>query len=102
MADDSEKSVSLQALQEAVRLAGSQSALADKVNEYLLADGRDPTITQRHVWNWLNRQHETPADCVLAVEAATGVSRYRLRRDVFGRAPRPSQATGAIAGGCSQ
>jgi DNA-binding transcriptional regulator YdaS (Cro superfamily) len=43
---------------------------------------RPPTI---HVW--LRSTGHVPAHHVLAVEAATGVSRYELRPDVYGPAP---------------
>ena len=90
------------ALLEAVEIAGSQSALAAKVNKCLAEQGMDHRVKQAHVWNWLNRQHEAPADCVLAVEACTGVSRHRLRRDVFGLAPVPIGQEGkSVGGGCS-
>jgi DNA-binding transcriptional regulator YdaS (Cro superfamily) len=38
------------------------------------------------VTNWRGRR-TVPAEHVLAIEAATGVSRYDLRPDVFGPAP---------------
>ena len=41
-----------------------------------------PTV---HVW--LRSTGRVPAERVLAVEAATGVSRYELRPDVYGPAP---------------
>lgn len=102
MAHEQRQTEALEALLEAVEIAGSQSALAAKVNKYLVEQGREPSVKQAHVWNWLNRQHETPADCVLAVEAATGVSRHRLRRDVFGPSPAPNGGASAlVGGGCS-
>lgn len=36
----------------------------------------------------LSQWTQVPADRVLSVEAATGISRYELRPDVFGPSPR--------------
>lgn len=35
----------------------------------------------------LSQWTQVPADKALAVEAATGISRYRLRPDVYGKKP---------------
>jgi DNA-binding transcriptional regulator YdaS (Cro superfamily) len=69
------KSMTLLALEEAVELAGGQTALARTIGK-----------EQGHVSTWLRRD-KVAAECVLAIEAATGVSRHRLRPDVFGAAP---------------
>lgn len=80
----------MQALKKAVELAGSQAELARRVAEFK----ENPKIKQAHVWNWLNRDHEVPAEMVLAVEAATNdedglpaVTRYQLRPDIYGAPP---------------
>src|SRR3954471_303752 len=65
----------LAALQRAVEIAGSQSALARAIG-----------VKQAHVWNWL-QSGRVPAEHVLAVEGATAVSRHDLRPDVFGDSP---------------
>jgi len=44
-------------------------------------------IRQGHIWMWLNRNKKLPPEFVLTVEAATGVSRYALRPDIFGYSP---------------
>lgn len=77
----------MRALQRAVDICGTQAELARKVAEFK----KNPKIKQAHVWNWLNRDQEVPADCVIAVEAATideatgqpQVTRYDLRPDVY-------------------
>lgn len=56
---------------EAVEKAGGQTALA-------LAIGK----TQGHVSIWLRREY-VPAEMVLPIEAATGVSRHELRPDLY-------------------
>lgn len=61
-----------EALQEAVGIAGSQSALA-----------RICGIGQPAVWKWLQSSKRIPAEFVLRVEAATGVSRHVLRPDIY-------------------
>jgi DNA-binding transcriptional regulator YdaS (Cro superfamily) len=63
---------SLNALKRAVKIAGGQTAL-----------GRACGKKQQHVWNWLNKSRRVPAEDVLAVEAATGVSRHDLRPDIY-------------------
>lgn len=62
----------LHALQIATHRAGSQAAL-----------GRICGRTQPTVWHWLNRAKRLPAQHVLQVEEATGVSRHALRPDIY-------------------
>lgn len=64
--------MSADALKRAIEVAGSQSALAAAVGK-----------TQGHVTKWLQRQR-VPAEVVLPIERATGVSRHELRPDIFG------------------
>jgi Uma2 family endonuclease/DNA-binding transcriptional regulator YdaS (Cro superfamily) len=59
------------ALQLAVKIAGSQTALAAKI-------GR----TQGHISKWLQRDF-VPPDVVLAIERVTGISRHDLRPDLY-------------------
>ena len=59
-------------LEEAVRAAGGVGALARKI-----------CISQPSISNW----SRVPAEYVLAVEAATGVGRGALRRDLYGEHP---------------
>lgn len=61
-----------EALQEAVEVAGSQSALA-----------RICGVGQPAVWKWLQSSKRIPAEFVLRVEAATGVSKHHLRPDIY-------------------
>lgn len=61
-----------EALQRAVDAAGGQSATARLLN-----------ISQGAVWKWLNSSKRLPAEHVIAVEAATGVSRHLLRPDIY-------------------
>jgi DNA-binding transcriptional regulator YdaS (Cro superfamily) len=70
------------ALLRALRAAGGQSALA-----------RICGVTQAAVWKWLNRGVRVPAECVLSIEAATGVSRHDLRPDIYPREDLSSDAT---------
>jgi len=63
-------------LARAIRLAGSQSAFGRLIGK-----------RQSVVHDWLKRGLPLPAEHVLAVEAATGISRYDLRPDVYGPAP---------------
>ncbi|NLS26209.1 hypothetical protein S2M10_11900 [Sphingomonas sp. S2M10] len=65
-----------EALQQAINIAGSQSAFARLVG-----------VTQPSVWTWIRRSKPLPAEHVLKVEAATGVSRHDLRPDLYPREP---------------
>jgi len=60
-----------EAIQEAVSIAGSQSALARSVG-----------VSQPTVWNWLRRSKIAP-EFVIPVEKATGVSRHDLAPDLY-------------------
>lgn len=70
-------------LQKAVDIAGGQSALA-----------RVCDVSQAAVWKWLQSAKRLPAEHVLRVESATGISRHLLRPDIYPReidlAPPPS------------
>ena len=63
-----------EALELAVDLAGSQSALA-----------RICCISPTAVWKWVQSSKRVPAEFVLMVENATGVPRYFLRPDIYPR-----------------
>jgi len=63
-----------EALTEAVEIAGGQSALAR------ICGKAQPTV-----WKWLQTSKRLPPEHVIAVEAATGVSRYFLRPDIYPR-----------------
>ena len=80
-------------LQRAVDLVGGQSEMARRLSAIT-----NRNVTPAHVWNWLNRAAgAAPAEYCLAIEAATSgaVTRYALRPDVFGRAPRAGERGGA-------
>ncbi|MXO73546.1 transcriptional regulator [Alteraurantiacibacter buctensis] len=64
----------LEALDLAARLAGSQAALA-----------RICDLSPTAVWKWMQSSKRLPAEYVLRVEAATGVSRHDLRPDIYPR-----------------
>lgn len=65
-------------LLEAVELVGGQSKLAEELD-----------IKQGHVAMWIHRDKKAPpAEYVLKIEQLTGVSRYKLRPDVFGEEPK--------------
>lgn len=59
------------AIEIAVKRAGSQSELARRIG-----------VRQGYIWKWL-RSGRIPAERVLAVEAATGISRSELRPDIY-------------------
>ncbi|MFC0683567.1 YdaS family helix-turn-helix protein [Novosphingobium clariflavum] len=61
-----------EALLQTVKIAGSQSALA-----------RICSVGQPAVWKWLQSSKRLPAEYVLRVETATGVSRHHLRPDIY-------------------
>lgn len=59
-------------VERAVRLAGSQSALAK------IAGRSQPTVSL-----WIKGNMKLPAECVLPVEAALGIPRHDLRPDLY-------------------
>lgn len=60
---------------EAIEKAGGQSQLAEALN-----------ISQGHIAMWVHRNKKAPpAEHVLKIEEVTGVSRHKLRPDVFGK-----------------
>jgi DNA-binding transcriptional regulator YdaS (Cro superfamily) len=61
-----------EALTQAVELAGSQAELA-----------RICCISSTAVWKWVQSGKRIPAEYVLCVEQATGVSRHLLRPDIY-------------------
>jgi len=51
--------------------------------EFAKATGFAPAF----VWQWVNNKRPVPAKHCIAIELATGITRYELRPDVFGPAP---------------
>ena len=56
----------------AIEKVGSQGAMARLLG-----------ISQPAVWKWVNGGKQLPPEFVLAVEAATGISRHDLRPDIY-------------------
>lgn len=67
-----------QALLEAIDCVGGQSELARK-----LTANSDRLVRQQHIWNWLNREKRPPVKFSIIIEDVTGVTKERLRPDVF-------------------
>ncbi len=63
---------SVQAFHRAIQTIGGQSAF-----------GRLIGRPQSTVWEWVDRRKQIPAEFVLKVEAATGISRHELRPDIY-------------------
>lgn len=61
-------------LEKAIDTTGSQAALAKAIG-----------VKPQHVWNWLHRDKQVPAEQVLPIEAATDgkVTRHELRPDLY-------------------
>jgi DNA-binding transcriptional regulator YdaS (Cro superfamily) len=61
----------------AIKAAGNQEKLAAKIG-----------ASQQLVSYWLKKgKRGVPAEYVLPIEAATGISRHDLRPDIYGAAP---------------
>lgn len=73
-------------LAEAVRRVGSQSAFGRLIGK-----------RQSTVHEWLRDCRPLPAEHVLAVEAATGISRHELRPDIYPPESRTADREGATA-----
>lgn len=67
-----ESQIPLDALKAAINELGSQSAMARLVG-----------VSQPSVSDWVRRIGQLPAEHVLTVEAATGISRHVLRPDIY-------------------
>nr|WP_280742284.1 YdaS family helix-turn-helix protein [Sphingomonas jejuensis] len=69
----------------AISELGSQAAMARLVG-----------VSQPSVWGWVHRLGKLPAEHVLKVEEATGISRHVLRPDIYPQdtkaAPDPTNA----------
>ena len=74
----------LEALLEATRRAGGQAKIG-------VICGK----TQPAVSGWIRRMKRLPAEHVLPVEAATGVSRHLLRPDIYPRESAARRLVGA-------
>ncbi len=84
-----ESSAKLSALKRAIDCMKSQSAMA-----------RLCGVSQPAVNGWLHKIGELPAEHVLKVEAATGISKHDLRPDIYPRDAAASTASGDdVAGG---
>lgn len=83
----------VKALKKAVKLAGGQTALSEKVNERVKGTGVKP-ISQGQVWNWLYRDKKVPGEYALPIEEIVEgkVTRFQLCPLVFGKSAPPSQA----------
>jgi DNA-binding transcriptional regulator YdaS (Cro superfamily) len=78
-------------LERAIKIAGGQSALARKIG-----------VTQSVIWFWLNQSKRgVPAEFVLKIEQATGISRHEFRPDIWpdlcGTIPKPSTSVSTTA-----
>lgn len=68
-------------LLKAIDVAGGQSQLASALS-----------IKQGHVAMWVHRDKKAPpAEYVLKIEELTGISRHKLRPDVFGEEKKGTQ-----------
>lgn len=63
-----------EALHLAIAKAGSQAEIA-----------RIAGVSPTAVWKWVQSSKRVPAEFVLKIEAATGVSRHDLRPDIYPR-----------------
>lgn len=78
--------MSTTALKQACKAVGGQKPLADRIG-----------TTQAQVWHWLNRAKKgVPAEFVILIEEATGVSRHQLRPDIYPPPP-PSKSRERVA-----
>ena len=80
--------MSIEALQKAVKICGSQAELARRIG-----------ASARQVSNWVNREGRCAARFCVKVERATNfkVTCYELRPDIFPAPPPPPDECDAIA-----
>lgn len=79
------------ALLDAIAKAGSGAKLVQGINEIVLPLPSTTPKTEQHLSSW-KRRGACPPDQTLRIEAVTGVSRHKLRPDVFGYEPIPVPA----------
>lgn len=70
----------LTAIERAVKAAGGQAELARRLTVIM-----SKPVKQQHVWNWLFRDSELPAEYVIPIEKAVEaeVTRNELRPDIY-------------------
>lgn len=80
-------------LQRAVAIVGGQTALARILSTI------DRPVMQGHVWSWLHRTKLAPPEFCISIENATNgvVTRYDLRPDIFGHAPKTEVEAANVA-----
>lgn len=61
------------ALKRAIRIAGGQAAFANLFK----------AVSPQRVWYWVHKGKKLPGEFVLQAETATGVSRHKLRPDIY-------------------
>jgi len=71
-------------LEQAIFAAGSQAALASAIG-----------VSQQAISYWIKKGGRVPAEMVLAVERASGISRFMLRPDMFDVPPAPASEAAA-------
>ncbi len=78
--DDMSKRALERAVDEAIRREGSLRRVAEKLG-----------VTRQAIQQWSS----VPVKRVLMMEEMTGVSRYELRPDIYGKAPQRAEAQAA-------
>ncbi len=73
-------------LAKAIAAAKTITALTAKLNKMAVRPERKLTV--QAVAQWI----DVPPDRCIGVEAATGVSRYELRPDIYGKGPGPLES----------
>ncbi|NIB44837.1 helix-turn-helix domain-containing protein [Pseudomaricurvus alkylphenolicus] len=87
--------MSKDALLTAIDRAGGQTALTKKINQsiceleaqgFYFSESAPRPIKQANIWAWLQvvKGPVPPAEYVIPIELAVGVSRHSLRSDVYG------------------
>ena len=85
---------SIRALKSAIKIAGSQTALAKRIG-----------TQQQNISYWL-KKGRPPAEAAIAIERETGIARHRLRPDLFvltgGDSRPPRSPDGSQGTACGQ
>jgi DNA-binding transcriptional regulator YdaS (Cro superfamily) len=71
----------VEALNQAIELAGGQSALAQKLTDRVRERGMPP-VSPARISNWVNRDKRAASELCPDIEAITGVKCESLRPDV--------------------
>ena len=87
------KNTKNEALEKAINSLGcTQSEFARMLTDYFRSHGSGRAISQQQVWNWINKNHKTPADVAYPIEVITNSAVKAFELCPGGVFPKPEKA----------